>query len=127
MLENCIQDTLELDVKVNAFTKIEQACIKAKQNNLKIERRAWFTWTGEGREILLACDAIGALLWANNLHKSDNRIADLCRLLDVDTWWLHRFWLGWEGTILQFKENDISKLEPDKVCKKAFELSKKFL
>lgn len=115
---------------MNPFNTIESSCLLARENGLFIMKSALFYWEGKNNDKLLGCDGTGAVLWMNNLQKSHNRIEELCRLLEVDTWWLHRFWIGWsQNTTLSIVEdrgnNVIVVVGQDEVSKKASQLSKK--
>jgi len=113
---------------------IEQAISKAKESGLLICRGPLFIWTGQensGRDKILGCDGTGAVLWVHDLHKSEDRVKHLCRILNVDTWWLHRFWFGWSQQIaMNVIRVDcfagFESLESDEVSKKASQISKKY-
>lgn len=116
-------------MKNDPFGIIRSASILARENGLSLSKGSLFTWEGIGYERLVACDGTGAVLWQNNLHRSDNRILDLCRLLDVDAWWLHRFWIGWSQnttlSIVDIRGNNIIEIiGEDDVSKEASKLSK---
>lgn len=81
-------------------SRIREACQWAKANDHKLLRGgAWFDFTTTP----WGCDAIGALLLQQGLvptipeDLSNSGFTSLaCEALGEDTFWLRRFWMGWD-------------------------------
>lgn len=76
-------------------------------------------------DIIQSCDAIGAVLLiekSSKLHFEPGWLKEVTQLLDVDSFWLWRFWMGWDrgfqvlvehigkGGHLTSSEDDVAKL-----------------
>lgn len=111
----------------SSFQLLEEACQQAIRQGLRLGRGATFIWEGDGQERLVGCNATGALLWRNCLEHSQG-LADLCRLLGQDTWWLHRFWLGWDqGNVLRILDPiSMKELGKDPISAEAARMSRRF-
>lgn len=106
--------------------KIEEAITQAKQYGITIVRGSVFVWSGRWsikdgyleRPILKGCDALGAVLWINNLaepmllkgidYPVNNEWKKIYSILNKDQFWWDRFRFGWsQGRALQlYSEND---------------------
>lgn len=90
---------------------------------IKIVRGPLFIF-GPNDEIQ-GCDAVGAVLLAEQsqkLHFEPGWLKETAQLLDVDTFWLWRFWMGWtrnyqvlvehtgKGGHTTFSEDEVAKL-----------------
>ena len=78
-------------------SQIREACLWAKANGHKLlSGGAWYDFTTTP----WGCDALGALLLQQKLVTKPNGPEGLSGLvkatLDVDDFWLRRFWLGWD-------------------------------
>lgn len=75
---------------------IRRAIADARADGLSIVRGggAAFTNGPNGTE---AVDATGAVLYSCGVYSLDRGwLAVLCDALDVDSFWLWRFWMGWD-------------------------------
>jgi len=81
---------------------ITDACEFVMTQGIYVKPGAWFEFSGD---IIVSCDALGAVLIHQNLiPKSFNPkniascanpgfVEAICKTLDVDTFWLRRFWI----------------------------------
>jgi len=81
-----------------------------------------------------ACDAIGAVLLvekSNKLHFESGWLKEACKLLDVDSFWLWRFWMGWDRKFQVLVEHkgkgDHSTFSDDDVAKLGIRLAKQYV
>jgi hypothetical protein len=116
---------------VNQETELENACEWSVKNNIKITRGALFDRSA-GKEVI-ACDAIGAFLFyrnADKIHMEKGWLKNVCDLLNVDTFWLWNFWMGFDRSfqVMIEKSNGHSTyFEPDKTAKFGIKLAKQFV
>jgi len=114
---------------------IEAALCEVQSRGITITRRALFNWCnpdGTWSDTPVACDALGAVLIANNKASPGfpkGWLSDICRILNTDTYWLWRFWLGFDnGTpliIIICKDGSEERRE-DSVSKLGVKMAKKF-
>lgn len=106
---------------------IRKACNDVRSNGIQIQRGIWFEWSGTK---IIACDALGAVLIAHNAIPENINPLDvntlsrpgftkaICIILDVDTYWLRNFWMGFDRNyqivMLDDKEKIIGKEEISK-------------
>lgn len=106
---------------------------------IKIRRGACFDWTqyiqGSPTPIKTntptSVNATGAVLWFNKREEcigQANELKLLCNLLDVDTWWLYRFWMGFDRNFLiQIMDDDNKIIGQDEISKLGISLAKKYV
>lgn len=84
-----------MSAKAGALIRI--ACLVARSKGIRLVQGPWFEFEDEQ---VVACCAIGAVL----LERGVTRAPDLsrpgyaqlaCETLDVDPFWLYRFWMGY--------------------------------
>jgi hypothetical protein len=93
-------------VNLKTSTLIREACAFVRENGYQIIRGgAWFEWDSEK---ILACDPIGAvLIYKGAVPKEldpkrpetlvNPGLMEAARdVLDVDHFWLYRFWMGFD-------------------------------
>lgn len=83
----------------SVVTQVREACLWAKAAGHPLLRGCWFDFTREP----WGCDPLGALLLQHGHvtgpaeHLGQPGYSALVRtLLEVDNFWLRRFWLGWD-------------------------------
>lgn len=116
-----------------------QAIESAASEGIKIRRGASFDWTqyvqGSSTPIETntptSVNATGAVLWVNGREEcigQSNQIKILCNLLDVDTWWLYRFWMGFDRNYLvQIMDHEMKIIGQDEISKLGISLAKKYV
>lgn len=112
-------------MNVKIATQLREAIAWAREQGIQIVRGGpWFDWTGPGQSIV-ACDAVGAVLLKNGLVTKPSPTPETpgymrlaAKQLDVDAFWLRRFWMGWDRehhVTLVIKEKESEKETKDDV------------
>lgn len=117
---------------MDTIKRIEAAICQVKSQGIKIRPRALFNWCGSDPNTPIECDALGAVLIANNKASPGfpkGWLKAVCDLLDTDTYWLWRFWMGFDNgyplTIIICKDGKEERRE-DSVSKLGVKMAKKF-
>lgn len=103
-------------------------------DGIAIRCGATFDWTDSSKPIPLrctppsACNATGAILWAAGEADRPNQMKTLGRLLGVDSWWLYRFWMGFNQNhqLMVIDQND-KIIGVEEVSKLGIRLAKKYV
>ncbi len=116
-------------MSAKAFETIRSACIAARDRGLRLHRGPWFNLNAD---TIVGCCAIGAVLL------DLPRPADLsnpgfvkaaCDRLDVDAFFLQRFWMGWDRghvvTLVREKDGKSSESK-DEISGAALALAREF-
>lgn len=118
------------------FTKAIEFAVS---EGIKIRRGVCFDWTQyiQGSPIPIttyiptSVNATGAVLWFNKKEECFGQFGEiktLCNLLDVDTWWLYRFWMGFDRNFLiQIMDDDNKIIGQDEISKLGMSLAKKYV
>jgi hypothetical protein len=110
-----------------AFTIIEESCLETMRQGIKLVRGPAFDWTGPG-ELPLVCNWAGAVLWVSGVAHTTKPVTELCRILDVDGFWLYRCWIGWDGNlVLTATDPKTLKESKDEVSRTAQTLAKRLI
>lgn len=114
--------------------QFSEAIEKAMADGIAIRRGATFNWTDSSKPIPLrcappsACNATGAILWAAGEAEKPKQMKTLCSLLEVDSWWLYRFGMGFNQNhqLMVIDQND-KVISVDEVSKLGIRLAKKYV
>ena len=114
------------------MTDIKECIEFACSRGIRIVRRHQFAWDSDRH--LYECDAIGAILFANNLAEPGfpkGWLTKICEITGKDTYWFWRFTQGWNyGHRLSITRKDKKTKEwitvVDKVSRFADDLAKKY-
>lgn len=114
---------------------IAQAIERTRAEGILIRRGAHFDWTIPVvggipiRSVTpTSCNATGAVLWAAGRATEPHQLKILCDLLDVDTWWLYRFWVGFDRNhqiLIMDEDNKITG--QDEISKMGIRIGKKYV
>lgn len=113
---------------------MEAALYEVKSQGIKIRRRALFNWCGPNSNVPIECDALGAVLIINNKASPGfpkGWLKTVCQLLDTDTYWLWRFWMGFDNLhpltiIIKNPTTGKEERREDQVSKLGVKFAKKF-
>lgn len=99
--------------------------------NINIVRGHLFSFASNND--VIACDATGAILLENKstlLHFEPGWMKELCKFLDVDSFWLWRFWMGWDRNFQVLVENTSkgghTTFSRDEVARLGIKLAKEY-
>ena len=120
---------------------IREACIWAAEHGYQIRRGCLFDWTKPGEDGIpvrseqpTACDATGAVLLKNGLGEKFSKegmykgwVADLCKILDVDGFWLYRFWMGFDRNFQILIVVDEKHSKTDETARLGIQIAKDFV
>jgi hypothetical protein len=86
-------------MSVKAFVQIRQACEKIQAQGIKICRGPWYTFSAD--RLVQECCAMGAVLLVAEVPYPEDLVKpgflkEACRILEVDAFWMQRFWMGWD-------------------------------
>lgn len=109
--------------------QFSEAIEKASADGILIRRGATFDWTSSSRAgFPSACNATGAILWVTGEATKPRQMKTLYNLLDCDSGWLYRFWMGFNQNhqlmILDQQDNIVGQ---DEVSKLGIRLAKKYV
>jgi hypothetical protein len=95
--------------------QIRQAIEAARADGLRIIRGGGAAFTN-GQNGIEACDATGAVLYSLGVYSLDRGwLAVLCDALDVDSFWMWRFWMGWDRDTVLTRIDDDGREHADDV------------
>lgn len=104
---------------MKAEDQIKESCCNVLKSGVTIEPGPWFRRTGKS---VTSCCPMGAVLMDRCIdfeHLTiDQYVSTVCSILDVDQWWCHRFWMGFDrGYQIHFEVavNNAIKLIKDDV------------
>lgn len=110
-----------------AFSIVESSLEEISKKNIKIVRGCFYDFTNGNPG---SSSALGAVLLVNGLEKSDKAWTDLSNILQVETFWLYRFSIGWNNkiqlTLYRTKQNGDLEAFLDDVSGAAAKLSRKW-
>ena len=102
-------------MKKSVADEISEACAKAKARGLRLCRGGpWLT--REGGKLTGVDPIVAVLLEQGNITEEDpigpGRLAAACSYLQVNEFWLYRFWIGWDQDFqIRFTVLDKNKKE----------------
>lgn len=105
-------------MNVKTSTMIREACAEITRRGVKIHKGAWFEWNGTE---IVGTDPIGAVLLVHNAMPEGldpltpatlvrpGLLKAACKVLDVDGFWLYRFFMGFDRNFLikRVDDNDV--------------------
>lgn len=112
---------------------IRNACLGAKEKGIKLVRGPWFDLTGSGELKLVGCCAIGAVLLSDDNFEiaidscTPGYLKKACEMLECDSHWLIRFWMGFDRGHQVMLISDKDKESKDDVSSFGIQLAKEFV
>ncbi len=73
---------------------LRESIQEVQSKNIKVLPGAWFEFSTENK--IISCCPIGAVILNHNRYQSHGLVKIACELLGVDTYWIRRFWLGFD-------------------------------
>lgn len=109
--------------------QFSEAIEKAASDGIAIRRGASFDWTSSSCPgFPSACNATGAVLWAAGEAAKPRQMRTLYSLLDCDSGWLYRFWIGFnQNHQLMILDQQDRIVGQDEVSKLGIRLAKKYV
>jgi hypothetical protein len=116
---------------MNKVEVIRNACLQAKAKGIKLFSGGhWFDLTGKSESKIYSCCAIGAVLLSDPefvLAEDSSRpgyTKKACEMLEVDWYWLVRFWMGFDRGHQVLLVNDKDKEIKDDVSAFGIQLAR---